>query len=102
MNNQTITIDRSAFESMVRASAEYQKAVNQVFASIHVEEPFLKDEWINTKETQKITGISKEKLSRMARLGECVAKRVGKDWRFPRAKVEDMTFIHENNTADRR
>lgn len=102
MKNQSITIDRFAFEQMVQASAAYQRAVNEVFASMQLEQPFLKDEWITTKEAQQITGISKEKLSRMARLGECTAKRVGKDWRFPRSKVEDMSFIHENNTANRR
>jgi excisionase family DNA binding protein len=100
MKPQSITIDRFAFEQLVKASAAYQKAVNEVFASIQIEQPFIKDEWITTAEAQQITGISKEKLSRMARLGECNAKRVGKDWRFPRSKVEDMTFIYANNTAD--
>lgn len=100
MKPQSITIDRFAFEQMVKASAAYQKAVNEVFASIQIEQPFIKDEWITTAEAQQITGISKEKLSRMARLGECNAKRVGKDWRFPRSKVEDMSFIYANNTAD--
>ncbi len=92
-----ITIDRLAFEQMVQATAAYQRAVNEVFASIQIEEPFIKDEWITTRETQQITGISKEKLSRMARSGECIARRAGKDWRFPRSKVEDMSFIHANN-----
>jgi len=94
-----ITINRSAFEKMVQATVSFQVAVNEVFASMQIEEPFIKDEWITTRETQQITGISKEKLSRMARLGECIARRVGKDWRFPRSKVEDMSFIHSNNSA---
>lgn len=102
MKNQSIIIDRFAFEQMVQASAAYQTAVNEVFASMQLEQPFIKDEWISTTETHQITGISKEKLSRMARRGECVARRVGTDWRFPRSKVEDMTFIHDNNTAKRR
>ena len=102
MRNQSITIDQSAFEKLVQASAAYQNAVNEVLASMQIEQPFIKDEWITTAEAQQLTGISKEKLSRMARLGECDAKRVGKDWRFPRSKVEDMTFIYANNTADRR
>ena len=102
MKNQSIIVDRTAFEQMVQASAAYQKAVNKVLASMRIEQPQIKDEWITTKETRQITGISTEKLSRMARLGECEAKRVGMDWRFPRSKVEDMTFIHDNNTAKRR
>jgi len=37
----------------------------------------------------------------MARNGECVAKRVGSDWRFPRSKVEDMTFIKDDTAVSR-
>ncbi|PKL28525.1 MAG: hypothetical protein CVV46_05995 [Spirochaetae bacterium HGW-Spirochaetae-2] len=102
MRNNTIVLDRSAFERMVFAATAYQTAVNEVLATITTEQPSKKDEWINTKEAQQITGISKEKLSRMARLGECEARRVGSDWRFPRSKVEDMSFIHVNNTAESR
>ena len=80
MKNQSIIVDRTAFEQMVQASAAYQKAVNEVFASLRIEQPEIKDEWITTKETRQITGISTEKLSRMARLGECEAKRVGMDY----------------------
>ena len=63
MKNQSIIIDRFAFEQMVKASAAYQRAVNEVFASMQLEQPFIKDEWITTKETRQITGISTEKLS---------------------------------------
>ena len=102
MKNQSIIVDRTAFERMVLASAAYQKAVNEVFASMRIEQPEPRDEWITTRETQQITGISTEKLSRMAIIGECEAKRVGNDCRIRRSKVENMTFIHDNNTARRR
>ncbi|MGD8113820.1 MAG: helix-turn-helix domain-containing protein [Sphaerochaetaceae bacterium] len=99
--SNTILISQEALAKVINATTQYQNAVNELLSSIQRVESS-KDVWITSKEVQKITGISKEKLARMARLNECVAKRVGKDWRFPRAKVEDMSFIHENNTADSR
>ena len=99
--NNTILISKDALAKVISATTQYQNAVNELLSSIQTVEPS-KDEWINSKEAQKITGISQEKLARMARFNECEAKRVGKDWRFPRSKVEDMSFIYENNTADSR
>jgi excisionase family DNA binding protein len=57
---------------------------------------------MTTKEVIELTGISRTKLCRMASDGECEAQRVGKNWRFPRSKVEDMTFIFKNNTVNNR
>ena len=96
--NNTILISQEALVKVINATTQYQNAVNELLASIQTAEPS-KDEWITTKEVHNITGISRTKLCRMAINQECEAKRVGKDWRFPRSKVEDMTFIYENNTV---
>lgn len=52
------------------------------------------DIWITTQETAKLCNISKATLCRMAVSGACEAKRVGQQWRFPKSRVIDMSFIY--------
>ena len=99
--NNTILISKEALAKVINATTQYQNAVNELLSSIQIFEPS-QDEWMTTTEVQDLTGISRTKLCRMAVDQECEAKRVGKHWRFPRSKVENMTFIYKNNTANNR
>ena len=99
--NNTILISQKALVKVINATTQYQNAVNELLSSIQLVEP-PKDEWITTTEANSITGISRTKLCRMAVDKECEAKRVGKNWRFPRTKVENMTFIYKENTVNSR
>lgn len=51
------------------------------------------DEWISTKEAAEICGIDRSTLNRYALTKKVEAKRIGGLWKFPKSKVEDMSFI---------
>ena len=52
-----------------------------------------KDEWITTAEASAICKVDKSTLTRYALIGRVEAKRVGSQWRFPKSRVQDMTFL---------
>jgi len=52
-----------------------------------------KDEWITTAEACDICKVDKSTLTRYAKIGRVEAKRVGSQWRFPKSKVQNMTFL---------
>lgn len=76
-------------------AALIQSEIDILYAELN--EPELdKDEWITTKEAAAICKIPSGSLSRIAKQGRCDAKRVGNSWRFPKSKVEDMSFMHSS------
>lgn len=58
-----------------------------------------KDEWIDTTEAAKISGINRGTLTRYALTGQVDCKRVVGKWYFQRSKVEDMSFIRTGRDA---
>ena len=52
-----------------------------------------KDSWITTGQAAAICKMDRSTLTRMALTGKCEAKKVGKQWRFPEARVMDMSFV---------
>lgn len=76
-------------------AALLQSEIDMLYAELN--QPELdKDEWISSKEAAAICKISSGSLTRIAKEGRCEAKRVGNVWRFPKSKVEDMSFMHKS------
>lgn len=59
----------------------------------------LKDQWITTQEAANMSGINASTLSRYALTGQVICKRVGGRWKFPRSKVEDLSFLKDGEDA---
>lgn len=59
---------------------------------IQANEDYRPDEWISTQEAADICGLNRSTLNRYALSGQCEAKRIGGVWRFPRSRVENMSF----------
>ncbi len=53
------------------------------------------EEWITTIEAARICKIDRSTLNRYALTGRCEAKKIGGLWRFPKARVQDMSFIKD-------
>jgi excisionase family DNA binding protein len=54
------------------------------------------DKWISTEEAATICGISRSTLNRYALTGKCEVERIGGRWKFPKSKVEDMSFLKKD------
>jgi excisionase family DNA binding protein len=89
-NNQIQTrIDhmRQFAHQILQEADELERVFN------HQPEP---EEWISTQEAADICGIDRSTLNRYALTGKVEARKLGKLWKFPKSRVEDMSFLKMN------